>query len=848
VAQGQRDYGIGETMSADLLITVPVAIKDSLKQFQQDYPDPAKVAFIMMRFGSTAAHKGIVEGIRSTLQPHGIKAIRADDKEYHPDLWYNILTYIHGCGFGVAVFERLEQNEFNPNVSLEVGYLYGLGKKVCLLKDKTLTTLYTDLLGKLYCQFNPQTPKDTIRLPLEKWMLDNGIQLQKRKLSWLSWIARLSSALGVIVLFLAISVAGSKIAHMIHNAIYTSPVRGWPTSPLTNSAKYKYKAKTLPELLTFTKQKDEQIRFDALIALGRMGYKAEPAIPQLKALLNDENKQIRVTTALVLWKIGPDPTTAVSALTTLLKDDELEDRLAAAEALGRIGPDAKAAVPRLVELLSNGMELVAAASALKQIGQGEEQAVAKLAEVAKNSKYHYTVRGAAIDCMAQFGPKVIPILGGLLSDKVNEVQRYAADALRKIGPEAVPTLTEALKDNSVNAYEIAIALGMIGPKANQAIPALTNLATPAFTNLATYKGERSAIWALGQIGPEAKSAVPTIIRTLADSESDPLFNSKEEIILALGRIGPDAKQAVPAIIKYLNNDLATVRKAACEALGGIGVNATMAVPDITKLLKRDMDNEPRLAGVKALGNIGHDSKPAIPILIALLKSKDNQLSREEDQLSWSAGVALGKIASSDDVHSIADLLDNKDAQIRAVAAYTLGRIGSEAHSALPTVTELLKDKNSSVRMRAARAIWQISPTDSEVTLAVPCLMQLLRDGTTEDRAYAAEALGDIRPTTAAAIHALAELTHSKESRDRGAAARALGNIGGESKSEVAALMELLRDEEEYVRRAAAQALGSIGPDANTAVALLTELSTRDDDEQVRKNAIEALMRIGARKQ
>jgi hypothetical protein len=153
----------------------PVESSESVKQFRKDHPDPTKLAFVMMRFGSTAAHKSIVEAIRSTVQPLGISALRADEKEYHPDLWPNVLTYVIGCGFGIAVFERLVEDEFNPNVSLEVGYLYGLKKPVCLLKDKTLKTLHSDLIGKLYRPFDPQDPKGTIPTVLSKWIADKGI-------------------------------------------------------------------------------------------------------------------------------------------------------------------------------------------------------------------------------------------------------------------------------------------------------------------------------------------------------------------------------------------------------------------------------------------------------------------------------------------------------------------------------------------------------------------------------------------------------------------------------------------------------------------------------------------------
>jgi len=140
-------------------ITIPVEITDSLSKFRKDYPNPQKVAFIVMQFGKTKAHNKIVTAIKSELQKHEIIGLKANDARYHDDLLYNVLTYIYGCGFGVAVFERIEDENFNPNVSFEVGYLMAIGKPVCLLKDKTLKTLQTDLIGRLYDEFDPQKPK-----------------------------------------------------------------------------------------------------------------------------------------------------------------------------------------------------------------------------------------------------------------------------------------------------------------------------------------------------------------------------------------------------------------------------------------------------------------------------------------------------------------------------------------------------------------------------------------------------------------------------------------------------------------------------------------------------------------
>ena len=153
----------------------PSSIIESLDRFYSDHPDPARAAFLMMRFGQTTAHSSLVNAIRDTLAKHGIAGLRADDKDYHDDLFPNVQTYLHGCGFGIAVFERIETQEFNPNVGLEVGYMMAVGKPVCLLKDRTLAALHTDLIGKLYKQFDVLNPAETIPVQLESWLTDRGL-------------------------------------------------------------------------------------------------------------------------------------------------------------------------------------------------------------------------------------------------------------------------------------------------------------------------------------------------------------------------------------------------------------------------------------------------------------------------------------------------------------------------------------------------------------------------------------------------------------------------------------------------------------------------------------------------
>jgi len=153
----------------------PPEIAISLDRLRTKYPDPKKLGFLIMRFAAAKPFQRIVDIIKQTGANHDLKIIRADETEFHADLWGNVRTHLHGCGFGIAVYERIETNEPNANVGLEVGYLMAMNKPVLLLKDKTVAATQSDLTGKLYKTFDPHDPEGTIPDQLTKWLLDNGI-------------------------------------------------------------------------------------------------------------------------------------------------------------------------------------------------------------------------------------------------------------------------------------------------------------------------------------------------------------------------------------------------------------------------------------------------------------------------------------------------------------------------------------------------------------------------------------------------------------------------------------------------------------------------------------------------
>lgn len=149
-------------------------IASGLEKIRKDYPVGKRIAFIIMKFGSTSVHKQMIKDIKDVLAKHNIIGLRADDKEYMDDLFLNVKVYMHTCDFAIAVYERIVSDDFNPNVSLEVGYLFGMKKPVMLLKDLTLKALNTDLTGKLYKEFDTTNTKDSINMAIEKWLSDKG--------------------------------------------------------------------------------------------------------------------------------------------------------------------------------------------------------------------------------------------------------------------------------------------------------------------------------------------------------------------------------------------------------------------------------------------------------------------------------------------------------------------------------------------------------------------------------------------------------------------------------------------------------------------------------------------------
>jgi predicted nucleotide-binding protein len=133
----------------------------------------------MTPYRSDTRYEKMIQIIRETLRKKGVNSWLASDKKMEPTLWENVQAFMLACKYGIAIFTRGDESEgntvenaashFNPNVSIELGFMLSRGKEVLLLKDKALEKMPSDMMGSLYRDFDLDAPEQSLAGILENW-------------------------------------------------------------------------------------------------------------------------------------------------------------------------------------------------------------------------------------------------------------------------------------------------------------------------------------------------------------------------------------------------------------------------------------------------------------------------------------------------------------------------------------------------------------------------------------------------------------------------------------------------------------------------------------------------------
>ena len=125
--------------------------QSKMETFVNKYPFDKSV-FIMIRYVNQ--NKSLIKELKKALTIKGFKGIVAEDHNLTDDL-YNPIACLLCCSKGIAVFDKpMSGATFNPNVAYELGMIHLLGRESFLLKHKSLKSLQTDILMKLYQDYS----------------------------------------------------------------------------------------------------------------------------------------------------------------------------------------------------------------------------------------------------------------------------------------------------------------------------------------------------------------------------------------------------------------------------------------------------------------------------------------------------------------------------------------------------------------------------------------------------------------------------------------------------------------------------------------------------------------------
>lgn len=125
--------------------------------------------FVMMRYREDLRFRELEALVRGSLSEYGLCGRFAKDASYKVDVWDNIVFYMRNCSLGLAVFEEIDEREFNPNISIELGYMLALGIRCLILKDKRMPRLPTDVCGKIYSDFDTYDLANSVKPRIAHW-------------------------------------------------------------------------------------------------------------------------------------------------------------------------------------------------------------------------------------------------------------------------------------------------------------------------------------------------------------------------------------------------------------------------------------------------------------------------------------------------------------------------------------------------------------------------------------------------------------------------------------------------------------------------------------------------------
>jgi hypothetical protein len=91
----------------------------------------------------------LIEKLREVVMAHGLTLQVASDRMAEDTLWANVVTYMWACKYAIVLMDTAE-GVLNSNVLIEIGGMLMTGRRCAILRDKSVPTMPSDLVGHIY--------------------------------------------------------------------------------------------------------------------------------------------------------------------------------------------------------------------------------------------------------------------------------------------------------------------------------------------------------------------------------------------------------------------------------------------------------------------------------------------------------------------------------------------------------------------------------------------------------------------------------------------------------------------------------------------------------------------------
>ena len=437
----------------------------------------------------------------------------------------------------------------------------------------------------------------------------------------------------------------------------------------------------LPALLAKLPKKNPKVQRLCIRTIAEMREQAAPAIPELAKIIQQQGS-MRYEAAIALGKIGP---AALPAVLELLEKGGRRSKIYALYALRRMDKKAQQALPilekiardRTIHLRVRNM----ARYVIKKVKVGKHSPKIRVADNKK--KLHrppYYLYDRSLSKELEKTPTLnarARMLIRLLSGKKGGMRRQAAFYLKNFGQKYLHSLQKLLEDKDWKIQaSAAIAIGHIGPRAGSTVPGLI-LALKS----ADWHVKSCVARTLSAIGPNVAMALLTCL----DYHD---WRVRMLAVEVLGNVGKNNRLVVTALLLRLTDPVSDVRALAAEALAKIG--AVDNLPRLQQLLCQEADLEVKKNILTTLGKLGPKQ-----VYLAVLQQDDWALQK----------FSLEQIAAmnSQDAHIFVEALRGPNQATRIAAAQALGAMGRKARAALPALEAIAQSKATKIVKVAATA-------------------------------------------------------------------------------------------------------------------------------------------------